>query len=392
MYRFAIAAGVALALAGSAAAQELRIGFLNTTTGQGAILGKHIENGWKLGLEHEGWRKDGDKLGGVATRIFYGDDQTKPDVGLREVEKFLVQDRVQLVTGVLWSNVMMAIAKPIFDARAGFLSVNAGASPIAGNLCNRLFASTSWPNDITHEAAGELVQREGVKTVVVLAPNYQAGKDSVAGFSRFYKGKVVDAIFFKLGESDFQADIAKVRAHGAEAVFLFAPGAMGISFVKQWASSGMARTTKLYSAFSIDYATLPAMGEAALGSILPIMWNQDIPGERNAKFVKDYVAKFGSRPSNFSAQAYDAPATIAGALKSLGGKFDGASLIRAIRTAPMPSVRGDLKYNVNGMPIQPFYKAVVVRGDDGKPMIKTESTIWERPDQNAESCPVGERI
>jgi branched-chain amino acid transport system substrate-binding protein len=392
MQRFAIVAGAALLLAGPASAQEFRIGFLNTTTGQGAILGKHVENGWKLGLEHQGWTKDGDKLGGVPTRIFYADDQTKTDVAVKEVEKFLVQEKVQLVAGVLWSNVMMAVAKPIFDAKVGFLSVNAGASPMAGNLCNRLFASTSWPNDITHEAAGELVQREGVKTVVVMAPNYQAGKDSVAGFARFYKGKVLDTIFFKLGENDFQADIAKLRALKPEGVFLFAPGAMGISFLKQWSASGMAATTKLYSAFSIDYATLPAMGDAAVGAILPIMWNDDIPGERNARFVKEYVAKFGHMPSNFSAQAYDAPATLARALTALGGKVDSAALIRAIRTAPMPSVRGDLRYNVNGMPIQPFYKAVVVKGGDGKPAIKIESKIWERADGNAENCPAAERI
>ncbi len=385
-------AALAIAVTARATAQELRIGVLNTTSGQGAILGKHIENGWRLGLEHQGWTKDGDALGGVPTRIFYADDQMKTDVGVKEVEKFIKQDKVHLVAGVLWSNVMMAVAKPVFDANVGFLSLNAGASPMAGAQCSKLFASTSWPNDITHEAAGELVQREGVKSVVLMAPNYQAGKDSAAGFARFFKGKVADTVFFKIGESDFQADIAKVRASAPDAVFLFAPGAMGIAFVKQWAASGMAKTTKLYTAFTVDYATLGAMGDSALGAIVPTMWNQDIPGARNAKFVKDYVAKFGHAPSNFSAQAYDGPATIAAAVKTLGGKIEGAALIKAIRSAPMPSVRGDLKFNVNGMPIQPFYKAVVVKDDAGKMLIRIESEIWNRPDLNGEACPKEQQL
>ncbi|MFO0987424.1 MAG: ABC transporter substrate-binding protein [Alphaproteobacteria bacterium] len=393
MQRTILAAAAAAALAATPAfAQELRIGFLNTTTGGGALIGKHMENGWKLGLEHQGWTKDGDKLGGVATKVFYADDQVKPDVGLKEVEKFLKQDKVQIVAGVIWSNVMMTIQKPIFDAKVVIVGTNAGPSPLAGPLCNPLNVSTSWANDDNHEAAGELVQREGVKTVVALAPNYQAGKDSIAGFSRFYKGKIVETIYYKLGESDFQADLAKVRALKPEAVFLFAPGAMGIAFVKQWAASGLSKEMKLYSAFTVDYVTLGAMGDSALGAIVPTMWNNDIANPKNEKFVKDYIAKYGHMPSNFAAQAYDAPGAIAAGVKAAGGKVDDtAALAKAMRAAPLDSVRGSLKLNVNGFPIQPFYKAVVVKDAGGKIAMKIEGKIWERPDTMSEKCPADKR-
>ena len=394
MQRYILAAAAAAALATAPAhAQELRIGFLNTTTGGGALIGKHMENGWKLGLEHQGWTKDGDKLGGVATKVFYADDQVKPDVGLKEVEKFLKQDKVQIIAGVIWSNVMMTIQKPIFDAKVALVGTNAGPSPLAGPLCNPLMASTSWANDDNHEAAGELVQRDGVKSVVALAPNYQAGKDSIAGFSRFYKGRIIETIYYKLGESDFQADLAKVRARKPEAVFVFAPGAMGIAFVKQWAASGLAKEMKMYSAFSVDYVTLGAMGDSALGAIVPTMWNNDIANPRNAKFVKDYMAKFGHMPSNFAAQAYDAPGVIAAGVKATGGKVgDALALAKAMRKAPIESVRGTLKYNFNGFPIQPFYKAVVVKGADGRIGLKTEGKIWERPDTMSAKCPADKRI
>jgi branched-chain amino acid transport system substrate-binding protein len=393
MPRFVFAAGAVLALAAAPAhAQELRIGFLNTTTGGGALIGKHMENGWKLGLEHQGWKADGDKLGGVATKIFYADDQVKTDVGVKEVEKFIKQDKVQIVAGVIWSNVMMAIQQQVFDAKVVMVGANAGPSPMAGPLCNPLNVSTAWANDDNHEAAGELVQREGVKTVVAMAPNYQAGKDSIAGFSRFYKGKIIETIYYKIGETDFQADLAKVRALKPEAVFAFAPGAMGIAFVKQWSSTGLGKEMKLYSAFSVDYVTLGAMGDAALGSIVPTMWNNDIANPKNQKFVKDYVAKFGHAPSNFAAQSYDAPGVIAAAVKKLGGKVDdAAALAKAMRTAPIESVRGTLKFNFNGYPIQPFYKAVVAKGADGKLGLKIEGKIWERPDTMSEKCPADKR-
>ena len=400
MHRWIIAAGAALSLAAAPAgaqeqrgATELRIGFLNTTTGGGALIGKHFENGWKLGLEHQGFTKDGDKLGGVAAKIFYADDQLKPDVGLKEVEKFLKQDKVQIVAGIIWSNVMMTIQQPVLDAKVLLFAANAGPSPLAGPLCNPLIVSTAWANDDNHEAAGELVQREGVKSLVAMAPNYQAGKDSITGFSRFYKGKIIETIYYKLGETDFQADLAKVRALKPEAVFVFAPGAMGIAFMKQWAAAGLPKEMKVYSAFSVDYVTLGAMGDAAAGAILPTMWNDDIANPRNAKFVKDYAAKFGHMPSNFAAQYYDAPGVIAAAVKAMGGKVDDtAALAKAMRKAPIASVRGDLKYNFNGFPIQPFYKAVVVKGADGKIGIKTEGKIWERPDTMSEKCPADKRI
>jgi branched-chain amino acid transport system substrate-binding protein len=393
MNRTILAAGAALALAAApASAQELRIGFVNTLTGGGAVIGKQMGNGWRLGLEHQGWKKDGDKLGGVPTKIYTIDDQVKPDVALDGVRRLLSQDKVQIVAGVIWSNVMMTIQKPVFEHHVLLLGTNAGPSPLAGPLCNKLLVSTAWANDDNHEAAGQLVQSEGVKTVVAMAANYQAGKDSVAGFKRFYKGKIIETIYYKLGQTDFQADIARVRALKPEALFIFAPGAMGISFVKQWAASGMAKTTKLYSAFSIDYANLGAIGDAAVGSILPTMWNNDIHNPVNDRFVKDYIAEFGAMPSNFAAQAYDAPGLIAQAVKATGGKLDPALLARTMRKGTLHSVRGDLKFNVNGFLIQPFYKAVVFKGADGKLGIKTEGKIFERPDTMSAQCPAKNRI
>ncbi len=396
--RGTILAGAMLATTALAAipatAQELRVGFMNTTTGGGALIGKHMENGWKLGLESVGWTKDGDKLGGVPTKVFYADDQSRPDVGVKEIDKFLKQDKVQIVAGIIWSHVMMTVQKPIFDAKAMLLSGNAGPSPLAGELCNPLFVSASFMNDGNAEATGEMATKDGIKTVVAMAPNYQAGKDNVGGFQRTYKGgQVVDTILFKVGESDYQADLAKVRALKPQAVFIFAPGSMGVAFMKQWATSGLSKDIKLYSIYTIDGVTLPAVGESGIGATEAGHWNPDLGHATNTTFIKTYMAKFGHMPSYFAVQTYDAARLIDVGVKAVGGKVDDmAAVAKAIRSGKIDSPRGMIPFNVNGMVIQPYWRLNVVAGPDGKPVIKGGEKIMERPDSYFEKCPANMRL
>jgi len=390
----AFAFSAALAGAAGLSAQELRIGFITTNTGGGAALGTPLLNGWKLGLEHEGWTKDGDKLGGVPTKMFYGDDQQRPDVGLREVDKLIKSDKVQIIAGFVWSNVAIAAQKPITDAGVGMLIANAGGSPLSGDLCNPLIISTSWNSDQPAEALGKLLSEEKIGSIYLLAPNYQAGKDVLAGLQRTLKGpKVVGETLFKVGESDFQADISKIRAVKPEAVFVFAPGAMGPAFFKQWAASGAQGQIKVYSANTVDHVSLPALGDSAVGSYHTLQWNVDFPNAANQKFVKDYQAKFGQLPSNYAAQAYDAARLLSATLKANGGKIDDVvALMKAMRKTPYESVRGPYRYNVNGVPIQNFYRLDVVKGRDGKVEIVTRGVVSkDQIDSYWEKCPADKR-
>ena len=386
-FRTIAAAALLAGAAFPASAQELRIGYLTTLTGPFAGIGGHNEKGWKLGLAKEGWTKDGDKLGGVPARVLIADDQAKPDVGLREVERMIKSERTQIIAGTMASNVMMAIAKVITDANVVLVGTNAGPAPLAGEQCNPLFVSASFMNDQNAEATGELVTKDGVKSVYLIAPNYQAGKDNVAGFQRTYKGKVAGTALVKLGESDFQADFAKVRATAPEAVFVFAPGAMGVSFMKQWASSGLGKTIKLYTLYTIDNSTLPAIGAAAIGSTHTSHWNPDNPDPRNQEFVKAYLAANGQLPSLFAVQGYDAARGIAAAIKKLNGKIDDPKLIAKTMRGGLASVRGDLKYNVNGFLVQPYWKLEVVAGEGGKAIERGREKVMERGDSFAEKCP-----
>ncbi len=391
----AAALAAAVALAAPASAQELRIGFMNTYSGGGAVLGKHQDNGWKLGLAHLGWAKDGDKIGGVPTKIFYADDQQKVDIGVKEAEKLLKQDKVQILAGIIWSNILMAVTKPAFEQKTILLTTNAGASPVAGAACNPLFISTSWNNDQNSEALGKRMSDDKLASIYMIAPNYQAGKDMISGVMRSLKGpKVVGQDLVKLGESDFQANFSRLRAEKPAAVFTFMPGAMAIAFMKQWGASGMSKDIKLYTVFSVDNATLPAIGDAAVGSYHSSHWGTDLPFPANQKFVKDYVAKYNGQPSEFAAQAYDAAILIDTAVKALKGKIDDPmALAKALRHTPYESTRGPYAYNVNGVPIQNFYLREVVKGADGKPAIVTRGVILEKhKDAYWEQCPANMRL
>ena len=383
------AAALAAGLAAPAQAENFRIGYLNTLSGGAAILGKSQLLGWNLGLEMEGWKKNGDKLGGVPTEIFIGDDQRKPDVGLRAVRKWLKSEKVHMVAGVIWSNILAAVQRPVTRARRIIMSTNAGWSGMAGKNCSPYFISTSFQNDENAEAMGQLMNEEGLKKVFMMAPNYQAGKDMLNGFQRTYKdGKVVGQILFKLGTRDYQAEISKVRASGADSLFIFAPGGMGVAFMKQWAASGIGQQVKLYTNYAVDYLTIKPIGKAAVGTFHTMHYGTNLKNPRNEEFLKAFVARNKRFPGLWSVQAYDGIRKIADGLRGVKGNFKNLkNLVKVMRAQGLNSVRGQLKYNVNGFLIQPWYKRTVSLNAKGVPEISVDRMVTFKPDSYGDKCP-----
>jgi branched-chain amino acid transport system substrate-binding protein len=364
-------ASIAALLAAPAAAQKLKIGYITTLSGGGAVLGKHQRDGFALGVEMLGG-----KVGGLDTEVIYGDDQRKPDVGRQVADKMVKKDKVQFIAGPIWSNILLAIQRPVTRAKVFLISTNAGASPMAGRLCNPYYFTTSWNNDNMPEATGQLVNDDGVKNTFLMAANYQAGKDMIAGFKRTYKGKIAGQIMTKLGAKDYQAEISQLRSRKPEALYVFLPGGMGIAFMKQWGASGAGKNIRLYTVFTVDWATLPASGVNAVGSFHANYWSPDLDNAANKKFVAAFKKKYGYMPSNFAAQAYDAPFLIDSAVRAVGGNLkDHDGLRAAMRKADYASTRGKYTYNVNHHPIQNYYKREVVRGADGKATIVNRGIV-----------------
>ena len=362
----ALAVGAVMASSGASGQEKLRIGLVSTLTGPGASLGLELKNGWDLGLV-----SIGNRIGGLETEVTVVDDQLKTDTAINGVDSLISQHKVHVVAGVLWSNVLLAIADRVLKSNTILLSTNAGPPQLAGEACSPLFMSTSWQNDQFMDATAQLVKSDRVRSVLLMAPNYQAGKDLMTTFPKVYDGKVVDTILFKLGTTDFQADLSLIRAKAPEALVVFAPGAMAVAFLKQWHSSGLGKSIKLYTINMVDSLSLPAIGDTVVGTTHVSPYDPTGKSEANAKFVKAYVAKAGRIPTQYAAQAYDAVFLLDSGVRAAGGKLDDrAALVRAMRKASFPTVRGHIGFNVNNLPIQDFHKLEVALGPDGKPAIR----------------------
>jgi branched-chain amino acid transport system substrate-binding protein len=381
----ACAAAAALALSAPVQAQQkLKIGFITTLSGPPAIIGKHMKDSVEVALEHLGG-----KVGGLETEVIYGDDQFKPDVGVQLAEEMLKKHQVDFVAGIIWSNVMMAVVPVVTGAGKIMVGSNAGASPLAGSQCNELYFSASWNNDESPEAMGKYLQDKGINDLYVLAPNYQAGKDMVAGLKRYYKGRIVEEVYTKFQQQDYQAEISQLRSKSPKAVFAFYPGGMGIQFVKQYVQAGLRDQIPLYTVFTVDETTLPALREAAIGQYEARFWSPDIKIPASQKYVADFRKKFGYTPSFYGAQSYDSIMLIDSAVRATKGNLkDTQALVKAMRKADFDSIRGRFTYNVNQHPIQDFYllQAVKSSGPDGVEMRILQKAFEKHKDAYWQDC------
>jgi branched-chain amino acid transport system substrate-binding protein len=371
-----LAAGVAAFLAAplpAAAQQKIKIGFITTMSGPQGIIGKHMKDSVELAVEHLGG-----KVGGLPVEIVYGDDQTKPDVGVQIANDMLKRENVDIMAGIIWSNVMMAVMPVVTGAGKIMVGTNAGASPLAGSQCNELYFSTSWNNDQSPEAMGKFLQDSGIKDLYVLAPNYQAGKDMVAGLKRYYKGNIVEEIYTKLGQQDYQAEITQLRAKNPKAVFAFYPGGMGVQFVRQYHQAGLRERIPLYTVFTVDETTLPAIKDAAIGQYEARFWSPDMDTPASKKYVGDFRKKFNYTPSFYGAQSYEAILLIDSAVKAVKGNVkDSKAMVQAMRKADYDSIRGRYKFNVNHHPIQNFYLLKAVKGGQDGAEMKIEKKVFD---------------
>ncbi|MCE1238232.1 MAG: ABC transporter substrate-binding protein [Hyphomicrobiales bacterium] len=372
VFAAALTAGALLAGSAALAADPIRIGFLSTFSGPGGQLGQELLDGFELGLA-----ATGGTLGGRAVEVIKGDDQAKPDVGRQVADKMVERDKVQILTGVNFSNVLLAVAKPALDAGAFVVSVNAGPSQYAGAQCNPHFFAASFQNDTSSEAMGLEATKRGIKKMYLMAPNYPAGKDFLAGFKRTYKGAVVGEVYTAFGQLDYAAEIAQLRATAPDGVFFFYPGGMGINFVKQYDQAGLKKTIPLFGpSFSLDQTVLPAMGEAAVGAFAATHWAEDADDAPSKKFRADFEAKYGRLPSPNAAQAYDTVMALDAALKSIGGKIeDAAAFQKALETVKFDSLRGHFRFNRNHYPIQDFWLAEIAADAKGRPILSKRSLI-----------------
>lgn len=365
-----IAACAALLLTGAASAQ-VRIGLSAPLSGPVAVVGQDQVDGFMLAME-----QGGGKLGGQAVTVFKEDDQLKPEVGNQIIRKFIDKDRVHAVVGLGFSNVMMAALKPLVESGTVALATNAGPSPIAGAACAANIFSVAWQNDGAAESMGKFMQAKGIKRVYLMAPNYQAGKDMLLGFKRYFKGEIVDEVYTQVGQSDYSAEIAQLQAAQPDAVFAFYPGGMGVNYIRQLSQAGMLAKLPNYSVFTVDGTTMPALNNAAVGTTYGAMWDAALDNPENRAFVAAFTARYKRVPSEYAATGYDAARLLDVALRKAGAQAgDKRVLAAAVKSAgaEFKSVRGPFRFNKNNMPIQNYYAFQVVN-QGGKAAVKLLGT------------------
>lgn len=347
------------------------IGLMAPLSGPQAVLGQDQVDGFMLAVELLGG-----KLGGQLATILREDDQLKPEIGSQIVRKFIDKDKVDAIVGLGFSNVLMASLPRITESGTVAIATNAGPSPLAGAGCKPNVFSMAWQNDGSAESMGKFAQDKGVKRIYLMAPNYQAGKDMLAGFKRYFKGEVVDEVYTQINQPDYSAEIAQLQAAKPEAIFVFYTGAMGVNFVKQMSQSGLLGKVPLYSAFTVDATTMPSLREAAVGTTSGTMWDAVLDVPSNRKFVAAFEAKYKRTPSPLAATGFDAANVLDTALRKVNGNTsDKAAFAAAVKAAgsEFSSVRGPFRFNNNNMPIQNYHAFEVVK-DGTKVVVKQVGT------------------
>jgi branched-chain amino acid transport system substrate-binding protein len=381
----ALAIALGLASNPAAAQDKIKIGVIVTLSGPAAVLGQQARDGFALAV------KDlGGKMAGRDVEVIVVDDELKPDAAVTKVKGLLERDKVDFVVGPIFSNILQAIHRPVVENKTFLISPNAGPSSYAGKECSPFFYVTSYQNDQVHQVLGKVAQDRGYKRVYVLVPNYQAGKDSAAGFKLAYKGEIVEESYVPLGTLDFQVELSKIASMKPDAVFTFMPGGMGVSLVKQYKQAGLAEKIPFLSAFTVDESTLPAQQDAAVGMFGGADWAPNLDNPQNKKFVSEYEATYKSVPATYAFQAYDAAMLIDSAVKAVKGDLSNKEAVAAaLKKADFTSLRGAFKFNTNGYPIEDFYLTKVAKRPDGKFQTEIVQKVFENyGDRYAKDCTV----
>lgn len=362
---------------------DVKIGMITTLTTKAGYLGEDIRDGFQLAIDEEGG-----KLGGTQVSLLVEDDGRKPGKGRQIAERYIKGEKVKLMTGIVFSNVAMAVVPKVVKDDVFYISPNAGPSALAGKRCDKNYFNVAWQNDNLHEVMGQYVSDQGIKSAYILAPNYPAGKDALAGFKRYFKGEVLGEVYTKLGQSDYAAELANLRAAKPESVFFFLPGGMGINFLKQYSQAGLNETTPIFGpAFSFDARILKAVGDAAVGVHNGSQWNHDLDNAANVAFVKAFKAKYDRMPTLYASQGYDSAKLIASALTATGGSLDDMDAFRtALEKADFDSVRGDFKFGSNHHPVQDLYVREVIKGENGVANKTVAKVFTAHTDAYAAEC------
>lgn len=363
--RGALAAALTAAFAGAAAAETYKVGLLLPFSGVYASLGEEIENGFRLGLD-----VNADKLGPHAVELVRENSEAKPAVGLAKARKLVLQERVDVVAGVVSSAVLGGLRDFLHGAKTPIVVANAGNDLMTGERCSPYLVRVSFSNSQIVRPMGPWMAAKGVESAYLLAPDYAAGRQMMGTFKESFEaagGTVVGEGYPPLrGVKDYGPYLAAAQASGADAIFSFFAGGAAVAFVKQHAAFGLQESLPLYGAgWLVSPLYVAAQGAAANGVIGSLNYIPTIDTEANAAFQTAYQAKHDGRvASEYAVAGFDAARLIVEAIAAAGD--DKAAFDAALRSAEFDGPRGPLRIDpdTNNV-VQTIYVFETTVGADG---------------------------
>jgi branched-chain amino acid transport system substrate-binding protein len=307
----------------------VRVGLVIPQAGVYTPLGEDMQQGWDLWLE-----QNGGELGGFTVETVIADEGEGPDTGVPAVQRLLTDGDVDAMVGIVNSATALGVAGQVTESEVPLIVANAGAEAITKDAASPYVWRSSFTNAQIAAAMGEHLAAEGVGPVYVMAPDYAAGQEVVAGFTDAYTaggGTIAGQALTPFGTTqDFQPFLSGIQGSGAAATFVFYAGGEAVSFVQQYADFGLKDTVPLYgSGFLTEGSVLDAQGPAAVGVRTTLHYSTEIDNAANTEFVQAYQEAYGELPTTYAVQAYDAANVLSRALEEAGGT-DGAALTEAL--------------------------------------------------------------
>jgi branched-chain amino acid transport system substrate-binding protein len=345
----------ALAVSPGARAAELRIGFLAPTTGVFAQVGRDMVNGFQMYLDEVG-----SDFAGAKVTFIVEDEEGKPPVGVRKVEKLIRQDKVHMFIGGLLASTGYALAPVSTRLKTPYVA----SIPAADDLTQRdgekypLLVRTGWTSSQPCHPFGEWACEQGYKRIAAIAADYAFGHEVVGGFQKAFEacgGRIVQKIWPPLGTIDFGPFIPTLRKD-VDAIFTLMVGAMSLQFPKQLAAAGI---KKPVLGGSYDEFVLPSMGDEVVGHISALQYSAALETPRNAAFVKKYREKYGKVPSYYSEANYTTAQMIHEVMKQTKGKWPGTpgteQFVKMLSSMKVDSVRGPVRLDEMRNPVHNVY-------------------------------------
>jgi branched-chain amino acid transport system substrate-binding protein len=340
--RLGIVAAAALAAGAAHAQGTVKIGLVQSFSGQFADTGAQIENGIKLYM-----KQHGDTVAGKKIEIIRKDNGgIAPDVAKRLSQEVIVRDGADILAGFDLTPNALAAADVSAQAKKFMVNMNAATSVITTK--SPYMVRTSFTVWQVNEALGGWAYKSGLRKVYTLVSDFGPGHDGEAAFQKGFKdagGEIVGSARYPVANLDFSAFLQRAKDMNPDGIYIWTPGGTQPAAIgKAIAERGIdVNKVKVMGQGELTFEeALKGMGDAGLGLITAFHYDYNHQSDTNKKFVAAYNAEFKRNPDMFSAGGYDGMHVIYEALKKTGGNTDGEKLVEAAKGMKWESPRGPM--------------------------------------------------